>query len=60
MTVADVLKDTTPDVREVAARAMGMTLADASATRMGSIDSDQLRTLAVVLRRSPNTLLGLA
>lgn len=59
MMLVDVIgKDTPIDKAHDAAQAMGLTLEKLYTTRLGSIGSDQLRALAVALKRSADDILG--
>lgn len=61
-TVLDVLEAVGANIRDVADVAIvtGMTMEDMRRTAFGSIDAEQLRNVAVTLRRSGDELLAIA
>lgn len=61
MTLVDVMGQDTPiNVAKEAAQAMGLTLEQLYTTRLGSIESSQVRALCVTLDRRADEVLGLA
>ena len=60
--VSDVLEAFGADFKQGrdVAQAMGVTMDELDATKFGTIDSDQVRAIAVTLRRSADELLAIA
>lgn len=62
VTVSDVLEAFGADFKQGrdVAQAMGVTMDELGATKFGTIDSDQVRAIAVTLRRSADEVLAIA